>query len=363
VVFIAFLLAFTVVILGAYTRLKDAGLGCPDWPGCYGQLTVPTTKAALASANQLYPRQPVETTKAWAEMTHRYFAGILVLLIGLLAIWSFHQRRKRIYPSKIPLFLVGCIFFQAMLGMWTVTWQLLPLVVMGHLLGGMIITTLLWWLLLDTGRLATLPNDNSLNYLKPLVIIGTAIVFLQIFLGGWTSANYASIICPDFPFCYGKLFPTLNFSEAFNFINPIGRNYQGGLLGGTARITIQMAHRYGAFITFSYLFGLGCYVLFSKKTLLLKNTMSFVLIFLSTQVFLGILNIVTQLSLPIAVMHNAVALMLLLSVITILYQLNAPSSLVVSKWENPENLSARSTMLSNNRQSVTQNPYHGESTS
>ncbi|MBA2653688.1 MAG: COX15/CtaA family protein [Gammaproteobacteria bacterium] len=320
--FLATILAFVVVILGAYTRLKDAGLGCPDWPGCYGQLIVPKTQSALASASKLYPQQPVEPTKAWAEMTHRYFAGSLGLLIMVLAGWSFLARKKDSqHPRIVPQLLIACVIFQALLGMWTVTWQLLPLVVMGHLLGGMTIVALLWWLTLDTGRLVTHPPANSLNYLKPWVILGVVIVFLQIFLGGWTSANYASIVCPDFPYCQGQLFPKFNFSEAFNFFSPIGKNYQGGILGESARVTIQMTHRYGAFITTSYILSLTSYVLFSNKTSALKNTMGMIFLILTTQIFLGILNIATLLYLPIAVSHNAVALLLLLSMLTLLYQL------------------------------------------
>lgn len=324
IAFFATLLATTVVILGAYTRLKDAGLGCPDWPGCYGRLTVPETKTAVVSAQRLFPNQPIEATKAWAEMIHRYFAGSLVLFISTLAIWSYFARKKNLSPPlKIPLFLIVGVFFQAMLGMWTVTWQLLPLVVMGHLLGGMIIASLLWWLTLDTGRFISLPAPNSLNFLKPWVCAGVVIVLIQIFLGGWTSANYASIICPDFPYCQGSLFPKFNFIEAFNFFSPIGKNYQGGILGGTARVTIQMTHRYWAFITLIYITSVGSYILFSKKTSALKNTMGMIFIILGSQIFLGILNIATQLYLPIAVTHNGVALLLLMAMLTLLYQLVA----------------------------------------
>lgn len=320
--FVSLVLAFTVVILGAYTRLKEAGLGCPDWPGCYGQLVVPTSASNVASAKALYPQQAIEPEKAQAEMTHRYFAGSLVLLIATLAIWSFLTRSSKQFPYKIPLVLVGCIFFQAMLGMWTVTWQLLPLVVMGHLLGGMTIVSLLWWLFLHSTSIATTPPSISRS-LKPWVTFGVCLIFLQIFLGGWTSANYASIICPDFPFCRGTLFPPMNFSEGFNFFSPIGKNYQGGVLGETARMTIQMSHRYGAFLVFIYLSSLGSYVLFSRGTGALKNTMSFIFIFLFTQIFLGILNIATQLSLPIAVTHNACALLLLISMLTLNYQVQS----------------------------------------
>lgn len=317
------MLAFTVVILGAYTRLKDAGLGCPDWPGCYGQITVPKTPLAIASAQKLYPGQFVEPNKAWPEMVHRYFAGTLVLFILTLTMLGYRQRKTQSSTFKITLLLAGCVLFQAMLGMWTVTLKLHPLVVMGHLLGGMTIASLLWLLTLKSGTLVN-GGARTLTYLKPWFAVGIGIVSLQIFLGGWTSANYASIICPDFPFCQSSLFPKFDFMHAFNFFSPLGQNYQGGLLGTTARVTIQMFHRYGAFITLSYLSLLGFYILFSRRTYVLKNTAGMVLIILASQIFLGILNIATSLYLPIAVTHNAVALLLLLSMITLRYQLTAP---------------------------------------
>lgn len=324
IAFLATILAFTVVILGAYTRLKGAGLGCPDWPGCYGQLSVPKTANAIALAQKLYPNQPVEATKAWPEMVHRYFAGTLVLLIVTLTILGVVKRKTMRQSYKVTWVLLGCIVFQALLGMWTVTLKLHPLVVMGHLLGGMTIASLLWWLTLRSGNLVTSAN-HTLNYLKPFLAVGIGIVAIQIFLGGWTSANYASIVCPDFPFCQNSLFPKFDFAQAFNFLRPIGLNYQGGVLDATARVTIQMCHRYGAFITFSYIILLGFYILFSGKTSVLKNTAGMVLLILGTQVFLGILNIATSLYLPIAVTHNAVALLLLLSMITLRYQLTAPA--------------------------------------
>lgn len=336
IAFFSTVLAFIVVMLGAYTRLKDAGLGCPDWPLCYGRILAPNNPTEIHAVASQYPNSVIQPTKAWAEMVHRYFAGTLVILIILLTVWSTKERKNsRIFPYlqngsykpfKIPLVLVGCILFQAMLGMWTVTWQLLPLVVMGHLLGGMTIVTLLWWLTLVVGQWAN-PVESGAFFLKPFVVGGVGIVLIQIFLGGWTSANYASIVCPDFPFCQGSLFPKLNFLEAFNFLSPIGKNYQGGVLGLSARVTIQMVHRYWAFVTFCYLSILNFYILFSSRTDALKNTAGMVLLILGCQIFLGILNIATSLSLPIAISHNAVALLLLLSIVTLLYQLNAGQAL------------------------------------
>lgn len=318
--FIATLLAVTVVMLGAYTRLKDAGLGCPDWPGCYGQLTVPQTSEAVAKAEHAFPQLKVEPQKAWPEMIHRYFAGTLGLLIFTLAVSALiRKRRDHNATIAVPLFLVGMVIFQAMLGMWTVTWQLLPQVVMGHLLGGMTIAAFLWWLTLS------LKSDRKYktpySWLKPAVIIGIIIVATQIFLGGWTSANYASIICPEFPFCQGSFFPKMDFPTAFNFTSPIGANYQGGILGTTARITLQMTHRYGAIITATYVALLAMLLLRSKKRPELRTAGWGILIILTLQFLLGVANIDTKLLLPVAVAHNGVALILLLSLVTLAHLL------------------------------------------
>ncbi len=316
----ATLLAVTVVMLGAYTRLKDAGLGCPDWPGCYGQLTVPQTTQAVAKAEQAFPQLKVEPQKAWPEMIHRYFAGTLGLLIFTLAVSALiRKRRDRDVPILVPLFLVGMVIFQAMLGMWTVTWQLLPQVVMGHLLGGMTIAAFLWWLTLSlkTGKRYKTPN----SWLKPAALIGIIIVATQIFLGGWTSANYASIICPDFPFCQGSFFPKMDFATAFNFTSPIGANYQGGILGTTARVTLQMMHRYGAIITATYITLLAMILLRSRQRPELRTAGWGILIILTVQFLLGVANIDTKLLLPVAVAHNGVALILLLSLVTLAHLL------------------------------------------
>lgn len=323
---LATILALTVVILGAYTRLKDAGLGCPDWPGCYGQLTVPKSGSALVKAQLAFPNQPVEQVKAKAEMTHRYFAGSLGLMIAFLTCWSIFRRNKLQKIYLVPLLLLACIIFQALLGMWTVTWQLLPLVVMGHLLVGMTIAALLWWLTLSSSQVIQ-PSSVSV-VLRTFIIVGLAIVFIQIFLGGWTSANYASIICPDFPYCQGRFFPILNFKQGFNFISPIGQNYQGGVLGTTARVTIQMTHRYGAIITATYIGSLATYLIYTKKYLDLRYLGWALLCVLLTQFMLGVMNIQTSLSLPVAVTHNAVALLLLLTMLTLVFKTSSRKSTV-----------------------------------
>ena len=323
---IAVFLAFVVVILGAFTRLTDAGLGCPDWPGCYGHLVVPETVKALQKAEMLFPQQPVEPAKAWHEMIHRYAAGTLGILILILAIMAIRLRKTPGQPLAIPLILVVLVLFQAALGMWTVTLQLLPVVVMGHLLGGMTVLALLWVLKLQLGNHLRVPNVYRVTKFRPWALLGLIIVATQIMLGGWTSANYAALACPDFPFCQGQLFPIHEFRTAYNFMMPIGADFQGGVLNATARMTIQVMHRLGGLITGLYLLWLSSWIIFASPYNTLRKIAGIVLFFLVLQICLGILNVVLMLPLSVAVMHNAGAALLLLAVVSLNYALYAKSN-------------------------------------
>lgn len=317
------LLALCVIVLGAYTRIKDAGLGCPDWPGCYGQLIVPETPHALAKAKEAFPTHTVEAHKAWAEMIHRYFAGTLATLIFILTLVGFIQKRRLQLPVGLLLALASLIIFQALLGMWTVTLKLLPVVVMGHLLGGLTIVALVWLLALHTsGRLRN-PLPIQTHGLRPWASFGLIILAVQIMLGGWTSANYAGIACPDFPFCYGNLWPTMDFKQAFQLWMPVGFDYQGGSLSEQAKITIQMMHRLGALITTLYLGWLGLRLIVENYSALLRNLGIILLLLLLAQVGLGIINVLLRLPLHVAVSHNAVAVLLLLTLVTLNFSLYA----------------------------------------
>ncbi|MEM6510054.1 MAG: COX15/CtaA family protein, partial [Pseudomonadota bacterium] len=206
-VLITVFFSILVVGLGAYTRLSDAGLGCPDWPGCYGFLTVPKHETALLHVEQNYPDMMFEAAKAWKEMIHRYFAGALGLLILALFVFAWLKRQYPNTPVKLPLALLLLVVFQAVLGMWTVTMNLQPLVVMGHLLGGFSILSLLFLLYL---RLKTDPVASSDSGAKPyyrLALVGLVVLILQIALGGWLAANYAAPHCNGLPLCsYGQPF-------------------------------------------------------------------------------------------------------------------------------------------------------------
>lgn len=313
---IAVLLALFVVGLGAYTRLTDAGLGCPDWPGCYGQLVLPGEEGKRVLAQQQFPEIPIESAKAWTEMAHRYAAGTLGLLILFISGSLIIKRlRGQKLPWRIPLFLTALLFFQAALGMWTVTLKLLPVVVMGHLLGGILIFASLARLRVQLGTMQ--PAARSCWY--GLILLGTLIVFIQIALGGWVSSNYAGIACIGFPQCNGQWLPALHLEEAFNVFAPIGANYQGGVLDSELRVTIQFIHRLGALITALYLFGLSLAILFRSLEKPLRCLASIVLLLLSVQLLLGILNVIYLLPLSIAVAHNMVAALLMGAMFSLLY--------------------------------------------
>lgn len=313
-------LAWVVILLGAYARLKDAGLGCPDWPLCYGQLSVPQTQDQLKAAKAAYPQQPVEAAKAWPEMVHRYFVGALGSFILLLGMIAYRQRRRDNTVFLLWLTTIAVVLFQALLGKWTVTWKLLPTVVMGHLVGGFTLLALLWLIFLHINDAGKPPITHHAISLKPWAIVGLILVILQIMLGGWTSANYAALICPDFPRCHGQWIPSLSLSSAFHFLTPIGQNFQGGVLSESARMTIQFFHRLGALLVFFYVSGLSVCCLLTKISRL-RRLGAVLLILLITQVILGICNIELLLPIGIAVAHNGVAALLLLGMVTLLYAL------------------------------------------
>lgn len=311
---IATLLALAVVMLGAFTRLSDAGLGCPDWPGCYGHAVVPKAQTQI---DPLYAATPLESAKAWTEMTHRYFAGALATLCIILGIVNLLPSKTQRTPKWIPILLIVMIVFQALLGMWTVTLKLLPAVVMGHLLGGMTLLSLLWLTALYAMPAPRQPTQN-LSKFKPWAILGLIIVATQIALGGWVSSNYAALACPTFPVCHGSLFPPMDLRHAFNFLSPIGTNYFGGTLDAPARVAIQMVHRYGAFITATYIGLLALWLLLTRKDLRVLGGV--LLSLLLIQFSLGVMNVIKLLPLPIAISHNGVAALLLLTLITLVYR-------------------------------------------
>ncbi len=309
-------LTFLVVVVGAFVRLTDAGLGCPDWPGCYGHLaSLPETEQEIAAAQAQDPRGMYDAGKASREMLHRYLAGTLGLLILALAALC----RTRLGSARLArgtTALLALVVLQALLGMWTVTLQLKPLIVTLHLLGGFATLGLVWWLLLryhDWPRPMVAGPPRSLRYLYAAALAGLVV---QIALGGWTSSNYAALACPDFPTCREQWWPAgMDFSEAFVLWRGLGVDYEYGVLDSPARTAIHVAHRIGAVVAALLILALA--VASIRSRLSAWRTSGFILIvLLAIQVSLGISNIVLQIPLAVAVAHNAFAAILLLAILT-----------------------------------------------
>lgn len=316
--FAAAVLAWIVIMLGAYTRLRDAGLGCPDWPGCYGQLLVPSTVSAIQKAMQSFPHQPVEAAKAWAEMVHRYIAGSLGILILVLAGLAVQRYRHVKEISYLTFTLVGLVVFQALLGMLTVTKLLYPPVVMGHLLTGLTVLSLLTWLTCRTRTTNTkIPAINQLKMYRPWAIGALIILAIQIALGGWTSANYAGPACPDFPTCHGTWAQAMSFSEGFSIMPSKGINFLGGYLSIAAKAAIHMTHRLWGVVTFLYLVGFAWMLHHKTKSPRLHHLCLVVMSLACLQVGLGISYVLLQFPYGIAVMHNSIAALLLISIVAL----------------------------------------------
>ncbi|MBS0431031.1 MAG: COX15/CtaA family protein [Proteobacteria bacterium] len=380
---IACAFAFCVIVFGAFVRLSNAGLSCPDWPTCYGHATWPHHPGAIAKADAAFPDRPYETQKAWREQTHRFLAGTLGVLVLVLALAATARERRRMFvviagivlvAIGIPLYmqrhyvpsalcagageavLLACalfwrgggwrriavlalavVSFQALLGMWTVTWLLKPIVVSGHLLGGMATFALLAWIAwrlkwrLERGQVHFFENDaakpaaaeknepDPISSLHGAVVIGLLLLACQIFLGGWTSSNYAALACgTDFPKCLGAWWPPVDFHQGFILWRGIGVNFEGGILDAAARSAIQIAHRFGALVVFVYLAWLAHRVARAG----LRGSGFALGVLLLAQVALGISNVVFGLPLAVAVAHNGGAALLLFVMVALLARTN-----------------------------------------
>lgn len=317
-------LALCVIVLGAYVRLSDAGLGCPDWPGCYGQILAPTAEHEVHQANQAFPHRPVESHKAWKEMAHRYLASTLGFVILILAFLAIKHRRKPKQALLLPLVLVVVVCFQGALGMWTVTLLLKPAIVTLHLLGGMLTLALLSWLTLSQ----KFPKEKQLTttkLTKNWALLALVILSIQISLGGWTSTNYVALHCYDLPTCQGEWLPPTDFKEGFKIWREVGVDYEGGVLSVEAGTAVHLTHRIGAIITL--LITGFLVILLIKMKQQLSNRLAIILtLVLATQITLGLLNIVLVLPLVIAVAHNGGAALLLITLVSINRILRTKSS-------------------------------------
>ena len=367
IAWLAVALAMCVIVFGAFVRLSNAGLSCPDWPTCYGEAAWPT-HADQVVGHAATDIRPVEPAKAWLEQFHRHIAASLGLLVFALALLAARRRRfglaqvigaAALVAIAIPLYMQGqhvassvlvaiaeaallwaalrwsnvdlartavltlaVIIFQAMLGMWTVTWLLKPVVVMAHLIGGLTTFSLLAWMAWRATDIPVRVGDAA--KLRRLLVIGLVLLGVQIALGGWTSANYAALACgTDFPKCAGAWWPEHDFREGFVLWRGIGVDYEGGILDNQARIAIQLAHRVMALLVTGHLLMLAIRLLRNPG---LRGWGSLLGILLFAQVGLGIANVVMSLPLHLAVLHNAGATALLFVLVSLLARVRAPDA-------------------------------------
>jgi cytochrome c oxidase assembly protein subunit 15 len=301
------LLAATVVVLGAWVRLTDAGLGCPDWPGCYGHIYPNTGHVDTQAGSQF--------SKALHEMIHRYFATTLGIIITVLVVWAVRFRKDRDQPLTpvALLFLMVCL--QGALGALTVTLLLKPLIVTAHLLGGLTTLGLLWWLSLAPAARQLTERESAL---RKFAWIALAVLVVQIALGGWTSSNYAAVACPDFPTCQQSWWPPMDFRDAFVLWRGLGLDYEGGVLANPARIAIHFTHRLGALVAGCVLISLGVLAATIGQSRRLKIAGRLLVFAVALQISLGIATVHWGIPLPLATLHNAGAAFLVICMVTLL---------------------------------------------
>ena len=285
--FFGAIFTLAVISIGAWVRLTYAGLGCPDWPGCYGILGIPDTISELTRAKELYPHAIIDSGKAWREMLHRYLAGTLGIYVFFISFLTFkYAKHISVY---LPISLVLLIITQSLLGMFTVTELVKPTIVTMHLLFGMATASLLLW-----NGLKVCSNKEIFN--KPVnsyILTCTLVLIIQIILGGWTSTNYASLACTDFPKCAQEWWPSdMNFTEGFTIINLPDVNYETHQIDHKSKLAVHFTHRLGALILTFLFIGLFLYLFKIQNSIILKKIGMVVLIFFIAQVFLGISNII-----------------------------------------------------------------------
>lgn len=322
-IFITLFLVFDLIMFGAFTRLTDSGLGCPDWPGCYGQANPVQAHADISAAEAAMPTGPVTVVKAWIEMLHRYLAmGIGVLIVAQMAIswrrWLQSGRTDTRFSPTYPTLIFAFVCLQGAFGAWTVTMKLKPIIVTTHLLLGMGLLALLAWFGARQSEQSRIADSNS--SLRTPAILATTLLVIQIGLGGWVSTNYAALACTDFPMCNGILLPPMDFANGFTLWRELGMTANGEYLQFNALTAIHWTHRTFAFVVAALI---GWVAFRAHKTESLRKMARWLLIALVLQISLGIANIFMQLPLTLAVLHNGGAALLLLLLVNLNYRIRA----------------------------------------
>lgn len=313
-------LTFLLIMLGAFVRLTDAGLGCPDWPGCYGKLTPTQASAEIAAAVEAQggTHGPVSIPKAWKEMVHRYVATFLGFLIIGIMVMAWKKRAELKQSPALATWLFFAVCLQGAFGAWTVTMLLKPAIVTGHLIGGMTILGMLTWLWLrQTNNARTVAPPSDMSGLRLLARVGFVAVAAQIILGGWVSTNYAAVVCTDFPTCQGSFWPNMEFNHAFHIVRELGETPDGQNLNVASLTAIHFIHRIGALVVTGILgfLALALWRNPGTKPLAIK-----LVAVLALQIAMGIGNVVFQLPLWLAVAHNGGAALLLVTLILVNYR-------------------------------------------
>jgi heme a synthase len=312
------ILATAVVILGAWVRLTNAGLGCPDWPGCYGHLHPAAAAEHLDTAMASFPHRPFDYSKALHEMVHRYFATSLGLVILALCILAWLNRRDAAMPRNICIALFTLVCVQGALGAFTVTLLLKPLIVTLHLLGGLSTMALLWWVSSWPSRR---PSTAAEMRLRPLALVALAVLAVQIALGGWTSANYAAVACPDFPTCQRSFWPPMALREGFVLWRGLGIDYEGGVLNHPARVAIHFMHRIGAIVAATTLLFVAAMAWWRAGSRLLRARGALLACAVALQVGIGIAMVLRGFPLWLATLHNAGAAFVVICLILLIRDL------------------------------------------
>jgi fused signal recognition particle receptor len=308
-------LALIVIIVGAYVRLSGAGLGCPDWPGCYGQAIVSGQADFLAHAAEVFPGQTPDIDKAIKEMSHRYIAAVLGIMVLLLALSSWRQQQSRLAVITAALGLVLLVVLQSFLSMLTVKLHAMPIVVTGHLLLGMMTFWLLFWLYLrvQPGIQALATRSNGLVVFSRFAI---GVLFLEIVLGGWVSANNAALACSGFPQCNGSWWPQADYQTALDFFNGLNTGYTG-VIAFDAQVAANWLHRVGALISFIVLTLLMLTATSAQCPKSVKRAGLWLSVLLLIQIGTGIAGVKLGEPLWVAVAHNAFAALLMLPLVAI----------------------------------------------